>query len=62
MVARKGGVAKRKGGLAVALKKYAVQAAQLARPVVYYGFVPVVILVGMLTEPRPAFVDLFTIT
>lgn len=31
-------------------------------PVIYYSFMPAVIFIGMRTEPRPSFKDLFSIT
>ena len=35
------------------LQKLGFKALEYLRPVVYYGFIPAVILVGMRTEPRP---------
>ena len=35
------------------LQKLGFKALEWIRPVVYYGFIPTVILIGMRTEPRP---------
>ena len=42
--------------------KLAKQALDYARPIVYYGFIPAVVLAGMRTEPRPAWMDLLSVT
>ena len=31
------------------------------KPLIYWGFVPAVVLVGLYTEPRPSLIDLFNI-
>ena len=47
---------------AAKLKKLGAKAVEVLRPVLYYGFLPTVILIGMRTEPRPSLGDLFTLT
>ena len=47
---------------AAKLKKLGAKAVEALRPVLYYGFLPTVILIGMRTEPRPSLGDLFTLT
>ena len=42
--------------------KLAKQALECARPIVYYGFIPAVILCGMRTDPRPSWMDLLSVT
>ena len=32
-----------------------------AKPLLFWGFTPAVILVGLYTEPRPSLIDLFNI-
>ena len=39
---------------AAKLKKLGAKAVEVLRPVLYYGFLPTVILIAMCTEPRPS--------
>ena len=48
-------MAKKKGTNFV---KLGYKALEFLRPVVYYGFIPTVIIIGMRTEPRPRYADL----
>ena len=31
------------------------------KPLIYYGFAPAVVLIGLYTEPKPSLIDLFNI-
>lgn len=55
-------MATRRSKNAAKLKKLSAKAIEVLRPVLYYGFLPAVILIGMRTEPRPSLGDLFTLT
>ena len=55
-------MAHRQLSYALLAKKLGAKAVEVLRPVLYYGFLPTVILIGMRTEPRPSLGDLFTLT
>lgn len=59
---KKKGKKKNSQTLITTLSRYFVKTCNALHPVAYYSFVPLVIIVGMRTEPRPAFRDLFSLT